>query len=230
MGTVLITGANRGIGLEFARQLAARGDTVIATCRSPESAVDLNRVVEGHSNLSLEALDLQSDESIAALAKRLSSADTRLDCLISNAAILESEEYGSWSRNSFSDTFNTNVTGAALLAQQLDPVLSSDAKIAQISSGLGSLELGGQGMSDGDSYSMSKAALNMLTVKLASAYSGSGRCVVSMSPGWVRTDMGGPHASLSTTESVERMLGTIDALTGTDSGRFIDNQGSTLPW
>jgi len=230
MLTVLITGANRGIGLEFARQYATRGYTVFATCRSPDSATELDKLATEHVNLSLEPLDLCSDKSIASLKKRLSDQGTIIDLLLSNAGILINERFAQWSRDAFKDTLNTNVTGPALLVQSLDNVLSSTAKVVHLSSGLGSLEWGGEGMSDGDSYAMSKAALNMLTVRLASVYRSSDRTVVSMSPGWVATDMGGAGADLTPEASVSKMIPTIEALTQSDSGGFIDNQGNTLPW
>ncbi len=230
MSTVLISGANRGIGLEFARQYAIRGEKVIATCRSPDNAIELLRIADKHPKITVTSLDLLSDESIYSLRKRTVENGTIIDRLISNAGVLINERFASWSRSAFHNTVNTNLTGPALLAQSLDACLSKSAKVVHISSRLGSLEWGGKGMSDGDSYAMSKAALNMLTVRLASIYEGSGRTVVSMSPGWVATDMGGAGADLKVEESVSKMIPTIEALTQSDSGRFIDNQGNTLPW
>ncbi len=230
MSAVLITGASRGIGLEFARQYAEAGESVVATCRDPERADRLSALASEHENLRVLGLDIVSDASIDGLIQELSGERVLIDCLISNAAILENELFGNWIRNKFTDTFNVNIAGPALLAQSIDSVLSDSAKVVQLSSGLGSLEWGGEGMSDGDSYSMSKAALNMLTVRLASAFRGTSRCVVSISPGWVQTDMGGSSASLTVEDSVSRMIPTIELLTASDSGRFIDNQGNTLPW
>ncbi len=230
MSMILVTGANRGIGLEFTRQYAEAGHTVIATCRLPDKASDLAELSTEFPAVTVKPLDLRSDSSIESLHKYLKNQKIRLDVLISNAGILLNERFHDWQRNSFLNTLNTNAVGPAILVQTLDSVLSSSAKVVQISSGLGSLERGGKGMSDGDSYVMSKAALNMLTVRLTSAYEGSQRTVVSLSPGWVATDMGGAGADLRVEESVSRMIPTIKALTPSDSGRFIDNQGNTLPW
>ncbi len=230
MSTVLITGASRGIGLEFTRQYANADNTVIATCRSPDTATELTSLAEQRDAITVAPLDLRSDESITALVERLSNQGLVIDLLISNAGILVNERFKAWSRESFQETLNTNVTGPALLVQAFDGLLSKSAKVVHISSGLGSLEWGGEGMSDGDSYAISKAAVNMLTVRLASVYQSSSRLVVSMSPGWVATDMGGAGADLTPEESVSRMIPTIEALTGEDSGRFIDNQGNPLPW
>ncbi len=230
MTTVLVTGASRGIGLEFVRQYARSGYSVIATCRTPEKASQLSAMLNGAVNISVERLDVSSDKSIQALIAALNERAVTVDLLISNAGILVNEHFHNWSRDSFQKTLDTNVVGSAMLVQSLDPVLSQSAKVVQLSSRLGSLEWGGQGMSDGDSYAISKAALNMLTVRLASIYEGSKRIVVSISPGWVATDMGGSEATLSVEASVSKMVPTIEALTDSDSGRFIDNEGNALPW
>ncbi|MGK0236967.1 MAG: NAD(P)-dependent dehydrogenase (short-subunit alcohol dehydrogenase family) [Candidatus Pelagisphaera sp.] len=230
MGIVLITGANRGIGLEFARQYAQEGVGVIATCRRREEAKELSLLAEEFSNLSIEQLDLNSDEDLQALCLMLEKNDVRLDILISNAGVLLNEKFGEWTRQKFADTFDVNVTGAAMLAQSTLPFLSPAGKIVHLSSKLGSLELGGEGMMDADSYSMSKAALNMLITRLASTFKESSKCVVSISPGWVATDMGGASATLSVEESVSSMRRTIGALTVLDSGRFISILGSSIPW
>ena len=230
MQTVLITGANRGIGLGFAKRYADRGCRVIATCRQPSEARDLMNLSQTHDDMSVETLDLQSDDGIAALAKSLADRSIELDLIVSNAGILKSEAFGDWTRQGFSDTLDTNVSGPAMLAQALEPVFSKRGKLVQLSSGLGSLDWGGAGMTDADSYSISKAALNMLTVRLALIYGASGRCAVAMSPGWVITDMGGLGATLTVEQSVGSMIATIDSLTTEDSGRFIDNQGNAIPW
>lgn len=230
METVLITGANRGIGLGFAKEYASQGLKVIAACRQPDKAGDLLALSQEYNELSVEKLDVLSDDDIVSLAAALSKDSIKLDLVISNAGILRSESFGDWTRQGFSDTMDTNVTGSALLTQALDPMISKSGKIVQLSSGLGSLDWAGAGMTDADAYSVSKAALNMLTVRLASVYQGTNRCVVAMSPGWVITDMGGPRATLSVEQSVSAMTATIDSLTVKDSGRFIDNQGESIPW
>ena len=230
MGVVLITGANRGIGLEFARQYAEEGIEVIATCKRPDEAKALILLTDKFPNLSIEQLDMNSDEDLKALRLTLEKSDIQLDILVSNAGVLLKESFGEWTRQSFADTFDVNVIGAAMLAQSLIPSLSPNGKIVQLSSRLGSMELGGEGIIDADSYSMSKAALNMLATRLAVIVKESSQCVVSMSPGWVATDMGGTAATLQVNESVFKMRLSIGALTPSDSGRFIDNKGKPLPW
>jgi len=228
--TVFITGANRGIGLGFARAYAEMGLSVLATCRNPSKAEALGSLANRFSNLSIYSLDLASDESIFQLFSKLKGNAEYIDILISNAGILENEAFGNWTRRRFADTFNTNVVGPALLVQALDTLLIENAKIIHLTSRLGSLESGGEGMSEGDSYSMSKAALNMLTVRLHRSLGSTNRLAVSISPGWVATDMGGSDADLSVEESVSKMIVAIQSLTPADSGRFIDERGVSLPW
>ena len=227
---VLITGANRGIGLGFAQAYAEMGSSVLATCRNPSQAEALQKLANQFSNLSIHCLDLASDRSISQLVANLEENGEYIDILISNAGVLENEAFGSWTRRRFTDTFDTNVIGPAILVQALDDLLTDNAKVIQLSSGLGSLEWGGDGMSDGDSYSMSKAALNMLTVRLARSLRSTNRLAISISPGWVSTDMGGSGADLSVKESVSKMMVAIQSLTPADSGRFIDNRGNSIPW
>ena len=228
--TVLITGANRGIGLGFAQAYAETGSSVFGTCRNPSKADSLQELANQFPNLSIHSLDLASDGSISQLVANLEGDGEYIDILISNAGILENEAFGSWTRKRFADTFDTNVIGPALLVQALDALLTENAKIIQLSSGLGSLQWGGEGMSHGDSYSMSKAALNMLTARLARSLGTTNRLAVSLSPGWVATDMGGSGADLSVEESVSKMKVAIQSLTPADSGRFIDNRGNSIPW
>ncbi len=230
MSVILITGASRGIGLEFARQFAARGDEVIATCRNPDAATELRQLADAHSNLSVEELDVSSDATIGSLANSIKERGIAIDILVSNAGVLLNEAFENWTRKRFSDTLDANVTGAAMLAQAFVPLMAEGGKLIHISSGLGSLEMAGEGMTDADSYSISKAAMNMLTVRLCWILRSASKTVVSMSPGWVATDMGGPGASLQVDESVSKMIRTIAALTLSDSGRFIDNEGNSLPW
>lgn len=230
METILITGANRGLGLEFARQYSEAGKRVIATCRNPGEASALDELSERFAGLSVERLDLQSDEDIEGLSRSLVERSVELDLIISNAGVLLGENFGAWTRQGFTDTLDVNVSGAALLAQTLAPILSGSGKLVHLSSGLGSLEWAGEGMIDADSYSISKAALNMVTVRLASVFRGTSRCVVSMSPGWVATNIGGSGATLAVEQSVSKMIPAIEALTVRDSGRFIDNQGNSIPW
>jgi NAD(P)-dependent dehydrogenase (short-subunit alcohol dehydrogenase family) len=222
--TVLVTGANRGLGLEFVRQLRAAGATVIGTARNPEDASELAAL-----GARVEQLDVTDPESVAALAARLGS--TALDALFNNAG---------WfgCRDGFTECdpdvalreYEVNCLGPLRVTQVLVPALrAGDLKLVMnMSSGLGSIANNGRGTSVG--YRASKAALNMVTATIAAELADEGFVCVSLSPGWVRTDMGGPNANLSPEESVAGMLGVLAGLERSDNGRFYAHDGAELPW
>ena len=223
-GAYLVTGANRGIGLAFARHLCKRGDHVIATCRQPEKARDLARLP-----LRLEKLDVADEENIAELASRLKGE--ALDVLINNAGIGDDgPPFGRLSMEDLEEAFRVNAAGPVALAQALLPNLRAGKRraIVNLSSGLGSIsenESGGW-----IAYRASKAALNQLTRTVAAELNREGFVCIAVSPGWVRTDMGGPGASLSPDESAAAMLDVIDRLKPSDTGRFFDYRGKPMPW
>ena len=221
MPTVLITGASRGIGREFARQYEAGGWRVIATCRDP-SKYDL----EGE----VYPLDVTDPASIAALHGELNGEG--IDLLINNAgiygprgAILGAIDYGAWE-----DVLRTNVLGPARVAEAFaDMVAQSDfKKMVFISSKMGSI---GENTSGGGYiYRSSKTALNMVVSSLSVDLSGRGIICLLFHPGWVRTDMGGASATIDAAASVAGMRGVIDRATAADSGRFFSYDGKQLPW
>jgi NAD(P)-dependent dehydrogenase (short-subunit alcohol dehydrogenase family) len=232
MQRVLVTGSNRGLGLEFVRQLLARGDRVYAACRHPGRALPLTELAGAHpGHLAVLPLDIDKERSIAELARETAALTDSLDVLINNAGMLVSgERFGSLAAKSLNDTFVTNVIGPLLLTQTLSPLLEkgTNPKVLNISSELGSLaETNAFGT---PSYAISKAALNMVTRQLAGALSAHNVTVFCVSPGWVRTDMGGFGAPLSPQDSVAGMLKLLDAATPADSGRFIGLDGSDVPW
>lgn len=233
---VLITGANRGIGLEFVRQLLARGDRVVATCRHPGKATALNTLSgEYPGRLHVLPLDVADARSRETLARELpltgSGADALppLDLLINNAGVLHTgERFGQLSDANFDDSFRINASGPLLLTQALAPQLADGATVANISSILGSLastERFGT-----PSYNVSKAAQNMATRLLADALRGRGIRVVALHPGWVQTDMGGDGAQIAAPESVAGLLRVLDGLQAADNGGFLDWRGQTVPW
>jgi len=231
MRTILVTGANRGIGYELARRYFDMGERVIAACRDPDKATGLNRLVSAKPTaIAIERLDMTSPESIAKLADRLAKRVDRLDALISNAGVNYPESLGSWTFERFSETFATNVTGPAILAQACLPFLKSGSKVINVSSRIGSFGEGVALEGPGDSYAMSKAALNQLTRRLSSKLSGCGVTVVSVSPGWVKTDMGGAKADLQPAKAAKDLVKAIDALTLKQSGSFIGADGKPIPW
>ncbi|MFD1610345.1 SDR family oxidoreductase [Sphingomonas tabacisoli] len=219
MPTVLITGANRGIGLEFARQYTADGWDVIATARRPDDAGELQQL--GPDVLPLDAAN---PASIGALAKRL--AGRPIDVLIANAGVypqgLDADE---WSK-----AFATNCIGPTLLARALLPnvAASGERKMVATSSRMGSI-------ADNDSggaiaYRSSKAALNAAWHGLAIEFRGDGVTMAVLHPGWVQTDMGGADASIAPETSVSGLRRVIAGLSLSESGGFFAYDGEELPW
>jgi NAD(P)-dependent dehydrogenase (short-subunit alcohol dehydrogenase family) len=229
----LVTGANRGLGLELVRQLLARGDRVVATCRHPGKATALNPLAGEHpGRLHVLPLDVADPKSIAELVRELAlldGGDGPLDLLVNNAGVLHSgERFGNVGAANLDDSFRTNARGPFLLTQALAPSLADGAKVANISSQLGSIAaLGGFGT---PSYAISKAAQNMATALLAQALAERGIMVIALHPGWVQTDMGGTGAQVTPAQSVAGLLAVIDGATLADTGRFLDHHGQPMPW
>lgn len=222
--TWLVTGANRGIGLEFARQLAARGDSVVATVRDPERAGDLQGLP-----VRVERLDVSDSQSVAGLSGALDGL--AIDALIHNAGIgTAGPGLAGLTREELERNFAVNSIGPVLLTQALLPHLRAGQRklVAAISSGLASLE----GNSGGGWYAYrgAKVALNMFVRTMAAELKREGFTFVLLDPGWVRTEMGGPDAPTSTDESVRAMLKVLDTLSPTDMGSFLNRRGKRVPW
>ncbi|QCO66745.2 SDR family oxidoreductase [Luteimonas yindakuii] len=229
----LVTGANRGIGLEFTRQLLARGDRVVATARQPGKATALNTLAgEYPGRLHVLPLDITQPRTHAELARELPLAvgdDVRIDLLINNAGVLHSgERFGELGLDTLEHSFRTNAAGPLLLTQTLAPQLADGARVVNMSSRIGAIALTRRFGTP--SYAISKAALNMVTVLLAQALSPHDIVVVAVSPGWVRTEMGGADAEVATADAVAGLLAQIERLAMTDSGSFFDWQGAPIPW
>lgn len=232
MQRILITGANRGLGLEFATQLLARGAHVVATCRDPARANALNHLAGEHpGRLHVLPLDVSQPSTIDELVRETALVFDGLDILVNNAGVLvPGERFGSLDAHTLEQTFRVNTVGPLLVTQAFAGLLrrGTTPKVANVSSQLGSI-----GHCDGfgtPSYSISKAALNMGMVQLAHALEPDGIPVLLLHPGWARTDMGGPNAQVDPAAAVAGMLREIDALTLKTSGRFRDWQGRDLPW
>lgn len=223
--TTLITGANRGLGLEFARQCVARGDRVIAGCRHPDEADELQAIAS--DSLEIVAIDVASDASIADTA---AAVDGPVSLLVNNAGIYGGDDQSIAEVDSqiAADVYRTNVIGPMMLMQALAPKLASDARVLNVSSGYASIASAAADWPI--MYCCSKAALNMLAAIVGRDWSETDRVVVAMSPGWVRTDMGGDAADLSPEQSVRGMLAAIDELHPSDTGRFLDWQGEAKPY
>lgn len=228
----LVTGANRGLGLEFCRQLLARGDRVVAACRQPGKATALNALAgEYPGRLHVAPLEVAEPKSHVALARELPllTEGQALDLLINNAGVLRGgERYGSVQAADLETSFRTHALGPFLLVQTLTPQLADGARVANISSEIGSIGLRQEFRTP--SYAIGKAAQNMATSLLAQALAPRGIVVVALHPGWVRTDMGTERAALSPQESVRGLLQVIGGLQARDSGAFLDWRGQSLPW
>lgn len=231
MQRILVTGTNRGLGLEFVRQLLARGDRVIAGCRHPCKALTLTGLAAAYpGHLHILPLDLTSERSITEFVREISALTDALDALINNAGMLVSgERFGTISAKSMTDSFAANATGPVLLAQTLTPLLEKgrNPRVMNLSSRLGSLA--GTTTFGTPSYAISKAALNMATRQLAAALAPR-VSVFCVSPGWVRTDMGGENAPLSAHDSAAGLISVFDAAGAATAGHFLDYAGKDIAW
>lgn len=219
MSNALITGANRGLGLELARQLSARGERVLAACRatSPElSDLDVH-VIEG--------CDVGTDAGVAHLAQGV--GDQGLDLLVNNAGVLERDSDGELDLDSLRRQFEVNAIGPLRVTRALARNLHPGSKVALLTSLMGSLADNGSGGYYG--YRMSKAALNVVGRNLAHELAPREVPVVLLHPGMVATEMTGGRG-ISVEESVRGLLARIDALSPKTTGTFWHQDGRELPW
>ena len=223
-GVVLVTGANRGLGLGFVKQLQAKGYEVIGTARSPGKAVELKA-----TGARVEQLDVTSQASVEALANRLKGVP--IDMLINNAGMLNRSDssLATLDFKVMERTFQVNSLGPLRVTQALLPNLQAGGKktIVNITSRLGSIELSTGGLY---SYRTSKTALNQINKIISAELAPQGFTSVVIHPGWVQTDMGGAGASLTIPESISGMLKTIEQLTTESTGKFYNFDGEELPW
>lgn len=222
---VVVTGANRGIGLELVRQLLARGERVEAACRRPEDAREL-----GATGARLHAVDVADGASVAAFADAL--GDLPIDLVINNAGVFGDmrQRLADFNYEAATRTFEVNALGALRVSQALLPHLrrGTGKKLAYISSVLGSIS--NTTAPDHLAYRVSKAALNMIARSIAFELRDDQILSIVVHPGWVRTAMGGPDAPTSPAEAAEAILAQIDAATFTETGEFIDTQGARCAW
>ena len=220
MPTVLVTGANRGIGLALCRRFVRRGASVIGVCRetSPELAALGGRVEAG--------VDVTSDHAVAALAARL--GDTTIDLLILSAGILRPDDLDSVAWDDIRAQIEVNAIAPLRVARAMQPRLPSGAKVATITSRMGSMGDNGSGGYYG--YRMSKAALNTAAVSLARDLRPGGVAVAVLHPGFVRTGMTGGQGNITADESARLLADRIDALTLETTGTFWHASGEVLPW
>jgi NAD(P)-dependent dehydrogenase (short-subunit alcohol dehydrogenase family) len=228
MPTVFISGANRGLGLEFARQYAADGWHVIGGCRDPGSAAALAEI----PGIETIALDVANEDSIGSAAEAL--AGRELDLLLNNAGVygsivgdsaqrLETMDAAMWRR-----ILDTNVLGPFLLTRALLPRLGKGSVVGILSSELGSVANNRRGEIYG--YRSSKAAANMVGRSLSVDLKPRGVIVVLLHPGWAHTDMGGPGAPVNPVDSIAGLRRVLAGVTPDSSGRFLAWDGREMPW
>jgi NAD(P)-dependent dehydrogenase (short-subunit alcohol dehydrogenase family) len=231
MPSALITGANRGLGLEFARQYLADGWQVYATCRHPGSSSELQHMAEASDHkLRIMALDVTDSETVKAAAAELDGQ--AIDLLLNNAGVggargqtIGNIDYAAWAK-----VLDVNTMGPLRVAEAfVDHVARSERKlIVTLTSGMGSIADNTSGGSI--VYRSSKAAVNMVMCSLAIDLAPRGITCVVVNPGWVRTEMGGPNATLEPSESISRLRRLIATLGPEQSGKFFNHTGHEYPW
>lgn len=232
---VVITGANRGLGLELVRGYQAAGAVVHAGCRHPAAATDLSELAPA----SITALDVTEPASVVAFGAAVAAACGSIDLLINNAGLnatafgADRELVGPFDIDPehFMAEVQANAVGPMLVTRALLEPLRADGggMVLNISSQLGAMSFGASAGND-IGYNASKAALNMVSVRSADLLTDDGVAVVAMHPGWLRTDMGGPQAALDPTETAETILATVGRLGPDDSGTFIRWDGTVHEW
>jgi NAD(P)-dependent dehydrogenase (short-subunit alcohol dehydrogenase family) len=230
MPTILVTGANRGLGLEFVRQYAADGARVLAACRTPVRADALVSIAAGsQGRVTVHPLDVTEEGSVAGFKSVLGAQ--ALDIVIANAGTYggsrqgwDDMDFDAWAR-----TLAVNLMAPLRLAQIVHRNLlaGDEKKFIAITSSMGSNDSQGGGM---HGYRTSKAALNKLVSTLAQDWRADGLIAVPISPGWVKTDMGGAQAPLSPAQSIGAMRKVIAGLTLKQSGRLVDYDGAPMGW
>jgi len=247
MTTVLITGANRGIGLGLVKVYLKNGWQITATCRSPKTAFELISLKDQYNDqISIIEMDVNNQNQIDTAVKSLDGVP--IDLLINNAGAVEMEKYGSgayemvdgkpiddpdlrkYDYAQWEDVLRTNILGPARITGSfVDNLGASDRGIVvMMTSGLASISNTWQG--GRYAYRTSKAGLNMLMRSSGEWLENMGVTAVAISPGWTRTDMGGPNAANSTEESSEGVYQVISGITSEDAGKFLNFDGTTLPW
>jgi NAD(P)-dependent dehydrogenase (short-subunit alcohol dehydrogenase family) len=229
---IVITGANRGLGLEFVRQWLLRGERIYALERSRQPSASLEALRREHPDLMLGSCDVTSEDDVHSAAKQVEEAFGAVDLLVNNAGT-----YGARSKSmdevdlgEMQRVFEVNAIGPLRVTRGFTPLLRRGAAPAavHVTSLMGSIADNSSGGSW--AYRTSKAALNMINRNMAHDLEKDGVLAVAIHPGWVRTDMGGDAAPLSAEESVSAMIATIDALSAEQSGKMVDRTGEPLPW
>ena len=221
MSNVVITGANRGIGLEFCKQFIERGDSVIALCRQPSPELEaLSCRVES-------GIDMASDECVSLIRDRLADL-SQVDILVNNAGVLSFETLEEMDYGRIRQQFEINAVGPLRVVEALLDKMGQRAKIAMMTSRMGSVADNTSGSRYG--YRMSKAALNIASVSVAHDLKAQGVALAILHPGYVKTDMTAMNGDVEPQDSVKGLVQRIDELTLDNSGTFWHANGEVLPW
>ncbi len=228
--TILITGANRGIGLELTRQFSEDGWQVFACCRSPEDAEDLKVLAAEYPAVEMFLLDVTDYDQLAALSSQLK--DRPIDILLSNAGIYgpRGATFGEVDAAAWRQVLEVNTIAPLMLAQAFieQVAISRQKLVAMISSKMGSIADNGSGGSY--IYRTSKTAVNQVVKSIANDVEGRGISAISLHPGWVRTEMGGPNGEIDVNESVSGLKQVLTGAGLAQSGQFFNFDGSVIPW
>jgi NAD(P)-dependent dehydrogenase (short-subunit alcohol dehydrogenase family) len=225
---VLITGANRGIGLEFVQQYSQDGWRVFACCRNPEKATELQALANTYRNIQILPLDVANSAQINALALQLK--DEKIDVLINNAGVYPDSAVGDINTDYWLNAFKVNAMAPLKMAEAFTSHIAKSQlkKIATLSSKMGSIDDNTSGGSY--IYRSSKVAANMVMKSLSIDLKPLGISVVTLHPGWVLTEMGGPNALIDTKTSVSGLRRVIERLTLNTTGQFIAYDGKAINW
>ena len=225
---VLITGANRGIGLEFTKQYADDGWNVLACCRHPQSAMQLQALAKANPNIKILGLDVADFAQIDALALQLK--DTPIDLLINNAGVYPASSFGEVDYDDWLEGFKINSMAPLKMAEAFVQQITRSQlkKIATITSKMGSIDDNTSGASY--SYRSSKCAVNMVMKSLSIDLRPYGISTITLHPGWVQTDMGGPNGLINVQTSVTGLRKQIADLNLTTTGNFIAYNGQEINW
>jgi len=230
MPTLLITGANRGIGLELSKQYLNNNWDVHACCRNPDTAKDLKQLADDYNGLTIHTLDVSQEEQMHALKKALD--DQPIDMLINNAGVhaLGASQFGQGNDQAWEEAVAVNLIAPMKMMEHfVENIANSDKKIiASMSSKMGSMDDNGSG--GAYAYRATKAALNAVMVSAAQDLRHLDITALILHPGWVRTDMGGPHGEISVEQCGTMLCKILDNCTIEDSGKFFDIDGSIIPW
>jgi NAD(P)-dependent dehydrogenase (short-subunit alcohol dehydrogenase family) len=225
---VLITGASRGLGLEFTKQYAADGWNVLACCRAPQQASALQGIANANKNVQIFDLDVSDFAQIDALALQLK--DEKIDVLINNAGVYPPSSFGDTNYDEWAKAFKVNSMAPLKMAEAFVQHVTRGQlkKIAVLTSKMGSIDDNTSGESY--SYRASKTAVNMVMKSLSIDLKPYGISVVTLHPGWVQTDMGGRNALISAQTSVSGLRNVIEHLNIENTGRFIAFDGKAINW